>query len=73
MNYIAAGSSSSRNLDVEVNLVPGEYEAFVSWHWKSRDFDYYMSFYGQEKVEFKRIYTSEFPNKITESLTKLNL
>jgi hypothetical protein len=32
----SAFSHNSRNLDLEVNLLPGEYEVFVAMHWKSR-------------------------------------
>lgn len=34
--FINAGFSIGRNLDVEVNLIAGEYEVFVAGHWKSR-------------------------------------
>jgi len=32
-----------------------------------------LTFFGKEKVSFKREYTSKFPNKIAEALTKLNI
>jgi hypothetical protein len=32
-----------------------------------------LTFFGQEKVHFKRHHTNTIPNKITEALTKLNL
>jgi hypothetical protein len=35
-SYVNAGFSTGRNLDVEVNLTPGDYEVFVAGHWKSR-------------------------------------
>lgn len=73
VTYINAGFSTSRNLDVEVNLTEGEYEVFVAGHWKSREYDYDLTFFGQEKVQFKRIYNSSFPNKIAEAFTKINL
>lgn len=62
--YVNAGFSSGRNLDVEVNLMGGEYEVFVAGHWKSREYDFDLSFFGQELVSFKRVYNSSFPNKI---------
>jgi hypothetical protein len=36
VSYVNGGYSSRRNLDVEVNLIPGEYEVFVAGHWKGR-------------------------------------
>lgn len=60
-------------MDVEVSLVAGEYEVFVAGHWKSREYDFDLTFLGQDKIVFKRIYNSSFPNKIAEALTKLNL
>ncbi len=71
--YVNSGFSTSRNLDVEVNLPAGDYEVFVAGHWKSREYDFDLTFFGQERVDFKRQYTSRWPNKITEALTKLNL
>lgn len=32
-----------------------------------------MTFFGQEKVDFKRLYNNTDPNRIIHSLTKLNL
>ncbi len=72
-SFVNAGFSSSRNLDVEVNLTEGEYEVFVAGHWKAKEYDYDLTFLGKEKVSFKREYTSKFPNKIAEALTKLNV
>lgn len=73
VTFINAGFSTSRNLDVEVNLTAGEYEVFVVGHWRSKEYDYDLTFFGKEKVSFKREYTSKFPNKIAEALTKLNI
>lgn len=72
-SFVNAGFSTSRNLDVEVNLTEGEYEVFVAGHWKAKEYDYDLTFFGKEKVSFKREYTSKFPNKIAEALTKLNV
>lgn len=72
-SYVNAGFSVSRNLDVEVSLSEGEYEVFVAGHWKSREYDYDLTFFGDEKIQFKRTYNSSFPNKIADALTKLNL
>jgi len=47
VTYINAGFSTSRNLDVEVNLTEGDYEVFVAGHWKSREYDYDLTFFGQ--------------------------
>ncbi len=47
VTYVNAGFSISRNLDVEVNLVAGDYEVFVAAHWKSREYDYDLTFFGQ--------------------------
>lgn len=58
---------------MEVNLTAGEYTVFVAGHWKSREYDYDLTFFGQHSVQFRREYTSRFPNKITEALTKLNM
>lgn len=71
--YVNAGFSVSRNLDVELNLPGGDYEVFIAGHWKSREYDYDLTFFGEEKIQFRRVYNSSFPNKIAESLTKLNL
>lgn len=71
--FVNAGFTTSRNLDVELNLTAGDYQVFVAGHWKSREYDFYLTFVGQEKVQFKRVYISGFPNKITEALTKINL
>ena len=68
-----AGFLVGRNLDVEVNLVAGEYEVFVAGHWKSKEYDFNLTFFGQEKITFKRVYNNGFPNKIAEALTKINL
>jgi hypothetical protein len=46
---------------------------FVAGHWKSRDYDFDLTFFGQDKISFKRVYNNTFPNKIAEALTKLNL
>ena len=73
VSFVNAGFSTSRNLDVEVNLTEGEYEVFVAGHWKAKEYDYDLTFFGKEKVYFKREYTSKFPNKISEALTKLNV
>lgn len=62
--YVNAGFSTGRNLDVEVNLVAGEYEVFVAGHWKSREYDFDLTFFGQERISFKRVYNNTFPNKI---------
>lgn len=56
-----------------MHLTQGDYQVFVAAHWKSREYDYDLTFYGKEKVNFKRIYTTKFPNSISEALTKLNL
>lgn len=45
--FVNAGFSISRNLDVEVNLLAGEYEVFVAGHWKSREYDFDLTFFGQ--------------------------
>jgi hypothetical protein len=71
--YVNAGFSTGRNLDVEVNLLAGEYEIFVAGHWKSREYDFDLTFFGQERVNFKRVYNNNFPNRITQALTKINL
>jgi hypothetical protein len=73
VSFVNAGFLTSRNLDVEVNLTEGEYEVFVAGHWKGKEYDYNLTFFGQQKVTFKREYTSKFPNKISEALTKLNI
>ena len=62
--YVNAGFLTGRNLDVEVNLVAGEYEVFVAGHWKSRDYDFDLTFFGQERILFTRVYNNTFPNKI---------
>jgi hypothetical protein len=70
---VNVGFLTSRNLDVEVNLAEGDYEFFVSGHWKANEYDYDLTFFGKDKVNFKKKYTSKFPNKIAEALTKLNV
>jgi hypothetical protein len=39
-------------LDLEVNLPPGSYTAFVSGNWKQGEYAYNLTFYGSEHVDF---------------------
>lgn len=45
--YVNAGFGTARNLDVEVNLTAGEYEVFVAGHWKAKEYDYDLTFFGK--------------------------
>lgn len=61
LSYVAAGHGHSKNLDVEVNLTPGEYMLFLVLSWVDRDYDVNFSLYGTELVRFKRVYNKNNP------------
>jgi hypothetical protein len=61
-------TAGSRNLDLEVNLAPGNYTAFVAVNWRHEEHSFNLSFYGSERVDFTRIYNEKDPNHIARSL-----
>jgi len=58
---VASGSARAKNLDVQVNLTPGEYLVFLTVNWVERDYDFNISVYGTELVTFKRVYNKNNP------------
>lgn len=40
----------SRNLDIEVNMTPGEYQLFAFVNWNSHVYDFNLTFYGSRHV-----------------------
>lgn len=58
---------------MEVNLAPGSYTVFVAGNWKHHEYSYNLTFYGSERVDFERVYTSKVPNLINQSLEALNV
>ena len=66
-------SISSRNLDLEVNLTPGNYTVFVAVNWLHEEHSFNLSFYGSERVDFSRVYNEKNPNHIAQSLEALNI
>lgn len=69
----AAFSYKSRNLDLPVNLTPGTYYLYCIGEWAQANYDYYLTVFANELVQFNKIYHSNFPNIIAEALTQENL
>ena len=42
-------------------------------NWKHTEYSYNLTFYGSERVDFERVYTSKLPNLISQSLETLNV
>jgi len=59
---VASGSARAKNLDVQVSLPPGEYVVFLTVNWVEKDYDFNISIYGTELVQFKRIYNKNNPS-----------
>ena len=54
-------------------MTPGSYTVFVAANWKHTEHSYNLTFYGSERVDFERVYTSKIPNLISQSLESLNV
>jgi hypothetical protein len=72
--YVNGGfSHMGRNLDVEVNLTPGEYHIFAFVHWAYHVYDFNLTFYGSRQVDFVKIPTLKNHNIISLGLQNYNL
>ena len=72
--YVTGGfSQMSRNLDIEVNLVPGEYQVFAFVNWNHQVYDFNLTFYGSRQLDFIKIPTLKNHNIITFGLQNVNL
>ncbi len=63
-----AFSHFSRNLDIKIDLKPGEYHIFCFAIWKYQQYDFNLSFYGSKKINFIKINTEKHPNLISRGL-----
>jgi hypothetical protein len=45
----------------------------VAGNWRNQEYSYNLTFYGSERVDFERVYTSKLPNLISQSLESLNV
>lgn len=54
-------------------MTPGSYTVFVAANWKQTEYSYNLTFYGSERVDFEKVYTSKLPNLISQSLESLNV
>lgn len=69
--YISAYGYHRRNVDMEVSLSPGEYFIHVIADWVGPEYDFFLGFYGSVIIDFKKLYTREFPAMIHQSLDKV--
>lgn len=65
---VANGSARAKNVDVQVNLTPGEYIVFLTVNWVQKDYDFNISVYGSELVTFKRIHNKNNPSGIATGI-----
>ena len=60
-------------MDLEVNLTAGNYTVFSAINWVGEDQSFNLTFYGSEKIDFRRVYTDKEPNTISQSLESYNV
>ena len=53
-----------------VNLAPGSYNLYCIGQWGQDTYDYDLTFFGKQTVNFKRVYYHNFPNIIAEAFTE---
>lgn len=74
VEYINANHSiNGRNLDLEVNLTPGNYTVFSAINWVGEDHSFNLTFYGSEKIDFSRVYTDKEPSAVSQGLESYNV
>lgn len=71
--FIPGYSHSGRNLDLLVQLTPGQYTIFCIGSWSGSAYDYSITLFGDHAVKFDKNYTESFPNIIMKSLQEVNL
>lgn len=69
----AAFSYHSRNIDLPVNLAPGNYHLYCIGQWLDQPQNYNVTIFAKQIVPINKIYYNNFPNIISEALTEVNL
>lgn len=69
--YVNSGFSfKARNLDMAVNLTPGTYYLYAIGSWGEIHYDYDITLFANELVQFAKVHHFNFPNIIAEALTQ---
>lgn len=70
---ITAGYVNSKNIDLEVELTPGDYILHVVTSWIDKDHDLNISIYGSSLISLSRVYHKKYPALLAEGLEPLAL
>lgn len=55
--FILGYSHSGRNIDLVVELTPGQYTVFCIGSWGGSAYDYSVTYFGDHNVRFEKNYT----------------
>jgi len=64
-------SQKFRNTDLDLKMNEGMYVVSVIANWVGKEYDYFLSFYGNREIRFKRVYVKHIPNAVSYPFAEL--